>query len=68
MWNGLVPHLHEVDKNSGGIFGGKEPQSHTRPPIQGSSARKIRPQNFWLHKPAGIESVEETSGAPSSSS
>ena len=38
------------------------------PPAQDSSARKVSPHNFWLQNPAGIESVEETSGAPSSSS
>ena len=38
------------------------------PPAQGSSARKISPHNFWLQTPAGIESVEEAAGAPSSSS
>ena len=37
-------------------------------PAQDSSARKISPHNFWLQKPVGIESVEEPSGAPNSSS
>ena len=35
---------------------------------QGSSSRKISSHNFWLHKPVGIELVEETAGAPSNSS
>ena len=50
-----------------GYLGNKESQPHTRTPSQGSSARKISPHNFWLQKPVGIESLEETSGAPSSS-
>ena len=66
MLNGLVPHPHVVDKNSGGIS--QEEEARTRPPAQGSSARKIRSHNFWLQKPVGIESVEESSGVPSSSS
>ena len=51
-----------------GIWGAR---SHSLIPealAQGSSARKISPYNFWLQKPVGIELVEETSGAPSSSS
>ena len=36
-------------------------------PAQDSSARDISP-HFWLQKPAGTELVEETTGAPSSSS
>ena len=44
------------------------PSPTSGPPAQGSSARKISLYNFWLQKPAGIESVEGTSGAPSSSS
>ena len=46
----------------------KESQTHTRPPSQGSGDRQISPHNFWLQNPLGIESVEETSGAPRSSS
>ena len=30
------------------------------PLAQGSSAKEGSPHNFWLQKPAGIESVEET--------
>ena len=56
-----------VDKNSGGIFWEQGvPASHQIPQAQG--ARKISPHNLWLQKAAGIESVEETSETPSSSS
>ena len=51
-----------------GYLGSGESQTHTRPPTQDSSARKINPHNFWLQKPVGIELVEETSGATRSSS
>ena len=44
-----------------GYLRSKESQPHTRPPAQGSNARKIRPHNFQLLKRAGIESVEEIS-------
>ena len=47
------------------ILGARAPQQ--APPVQGSSVWKISPHNFWLQKPAGTESVEETSGVPSSS-
>ena len=47
--NGLVPHSHVVGKNPEGYLGSKGTQSHTRLlPVQGSSARKISPHNFWL--------------------
>ena len=50
-----------------GYLRSEESQPHTRPaPAQGSSARKVNPHNFWLQKPLGVESVEKTSGAPSS--
>ena len=71
MRNGLVAHPCVVDKNSGGISWEQGvPAPHQAPPAQGSSARKVSPHDFWLQKPAGflIESVEETSGAPGSSS
>ena len=51
-----------------GYLGREESQTHTRPPAQDSSARKISPHNFWLQKPAGIELVEEDSAVLSSSS
>ena len=51
-----------------GYLRSKAFQPHTRPSAQGSSAKKISPHNFWLQKPVGIESVEETSRALSSSS
>ena len=69
MWNRLVPHSRVVDKNLGGIPEEQGvPALLQVPPAQDSSARKISPHNFWLQKPAGIESVEETAGTPSSSS
>ena len=51
-----------------GYLRSKEYQTHTRPPAQDSSSRKVSPHNFWLQKPVGIELVEETSRAPSNSS
>ena len=42
-----------------GYIGREESQPHTMPSAQGSSARKISPHNFWLQKPAGIESGEK---------
>ena len=45
-----------------GYLRSKESQPHTQ--AQGSNARKIDPYNFWLWKPAGIELVKETAGAP----
>ena len=63
----LVPHPRVVDKNLGEISqeqGGPDPHQYPQPrvPIPGT------PHNFWLQKSAGIELVEETAGAPSSSS
>ena len=46
----------------------RSPSPKAGPPAQGPSGRNVSPHNFQLQKPAGIESVEETSGAPSSSS
>ena len=60
MWNGLAPHPRVVGKNSGGIYW------EQGVPAQVPSARKIMPHNFWLQKPAGIESVEEDAGTLSS--
>ena len=51
-----------------GILGVRSPSPTPGPTAHSSSARKISPHNFWLQKPVGIESVEETAGAPSSSS
>ena len=62
--NRLVPHPHVVDKISKGISQEWEDPA----PHQGSSARKLSPQNFWLQKPVGTELVEETARAPSNSS
>ena len=69
MQNGLVPHPCVVDKNSRGISLEQEiPAPHqasqSRVPFPG----KISLHNFWLPKPAGIESVEETDGVTSRSS
>ena len=63
----LVPHPHAVDKNLGRIS--QEPE--VRVPHQSPQPRvpvpgRLNPQNFCLQKAMGIESVEETSGAPSS--
>ena len=68
MRNGLVPNPCVVDTNLGGISGEQGAPVPYQTPAQGSSARKISPHNFWLQKPLGIESVEETTGVPSSSS
>ena len=66
--NWLVLYPHVVDKNSGGIYREQGVPAPHQAPSQQSSARKVSPHNFWLKKPSGIESVEETSLAPSSSS
>ena len=60
--------MHTWIKIWEGYLRSEESQTHTRPPSPGSSVRKISPRNFWLWKPAGIESVEEAAGALSSSS
>ena len=66
MWNELVPHpMWWIKIEDSGM---KCPSSTAGPQAQGSSARKTSPHNLWLQKPEGIESVEETAGAPSSSS
>ena len=49
-------------------MGARSPSLTPGPPAQGSSARKTSPHNFWLQKPAGIETVEESAGAPRSPS
>ena len=55
-------------KFGGDISGVRSPSPILGPLAQGSSAMQISPHNSWHQKPAGIELVEETSGAPSSSS
>ena len=50
MWNRPVPHPCVVDKNLGGVAQEQGVQPHTRPPVHGSSVRKIRPNNLWLQK------------------
>ena len=67
-WNWLVPHPHVVDKIWEGYLRSKESLPHTWPCSPGLQCRKISPYNFWLQKPVGTESVEESSGVPSSSS
>ena len=49
-------------------MGVRSPRPIPDPPAQGSSARKISPYNFWLRKPADIESVQKAAGALSNSS
>ena len=68
MKNSLVPHPHVIEKFGRNILGVTSLSPTPGTPAQGSSARKISPHNFWLQKPAWIESVEETFGAPSISS
>ena len=50
-----------------GTSGVRGPSPTPGPAAQGSSARKTSPHKFRLQKPAGIESVEETSGDRSNS-
>ena len=55
MQNRLAPHPRVVDKNSGGLS--QEPgvpAPHQAPPAQGSNARRVSPQNFWLQTPVGL--------------
>ena len=46
-----------------GYLGVRSPSPTPGPPAQGSRDRKVHFHNFWLRKAAGIELVEETSGA-----
>ena len=55
---GLFPQPHVVDKSQEGYLRSKGFQPPTRPPAQGSSARKISLHTSWLQKPAEIEAVE----------
>ena len=48
-------------------MGVRNPRPTPGPLAKGFSVRKISPHDFWLQKPARIELVEETVGAPSSS-
>ena len=68
-WAGPTPtHVWWI-KTWEGYLGSEGSHPHTRrPPTEGPSARKVSPQNFCLKKPAGIEPMEEISGAPNSSS
>ena len=61
MRNRLVPHPCIVDKNLGGVSSEQGVPDTPVPPAQCSSARKISLHNFWLQKPEGVLSVEETS-------
>ena len=56
-----------MDKTLGPISWEQGVPAPHQDPAQDSSARKISPHNFWLQKPVGIESVEETVRVPSSS-
>ena len=68
MWNRLASHPCVVDKNSGGLSWEQGVPAHQalqpRVPVPG----RYVPNNFWLQKPVGIESVEEAAGALSNSS
>ena len=66
MWNGLDPHPHVVDKNSGGTSWEQGVPAPHQDPSPGFQLQEDKSHSFWLQKPAGIESVGETSGAPSS--
>ena len=46
------------------ILGVRSPSPTLGPRTQGSSPRKISPQNFWLQKPVRIESVEKNFWRP----
>ena len=43
-----VPHSHVVDKNREGYLVRDQSQPQTKYPAQGSTTRKISPDNFWL--------------------
>ena len=43
-----VPHSHVVDKNREGYLVSDQSQPQTKYPAQGSTTRKISPDNFWL--------------------
>ena len=67
MWNRLAPHPRG-QKFGRDISAAQSPRPTPGPPAQDSSARKISPYNFWLRKPADIESVQKAAGALSNSS
>ena len=46
----------------------EECHTHTRHPSPGFQGQEISPHNFWLQKPVGIKSVEETSEVSNTSS
>lgn len=54
MWNRLVTHPCVVDKYLEWIVREPGVPTHTSPPAQDSSARKISPHNFWLQKQGEI--------------
>ena len=43
-----------------GVLWEKQLESETDHATQGSSARKIKPQNLWMEKPVGVAVVGET--------
>ena len=69
MWNRLVPHLHVVNKIWNRYLRSEESQPHTRHPSPGFQCQEDKsPQLLATKTNPEIESMEETSGAPSSSS
>ena len=48
VWNRLVSHPREADKNSGGISWESKEDLAPHPLLQGSSVRKINPRNLFL--------------------
>ena len=64
----LVPHPCVEDKDKVGYLRNEVPSPIPGTTSQGSSTRKISPQNFWLQKAVENEPVEETAGFPGSSS
>ena len=68
MQNELVPHLCMADKNLGGISQEQGVPTAHQVPKPRVPVPEDKPHNFWLQKPVGTESLEETSGGPSSSS
>ena len=56
--------IHVLDKIREGYLRSQE----SGVPALGVGARMISLHNFWLQKPTGTESVEETVGPPNSSS
>ena len=64
---GIAPHPHG-SKLRRDISGARSPRPTSGPPSHHFSARKVSSRNDWLRKSVRTESVEETAGAPGSSS